>query len=730
MHFQNSENNHFADSELLFFEVLERAIRLYSHIDRSYKIASRPGARKTAQLKITQEALSLMKAHIEELVNDFFSPELDESQKKLQFAQSLHSLSLIHTRVLIAIPRPHEPIELISYLRQTLLLDEAESDLPEVFASEDLGDQAHGRYIFLTPGHLPQGREKTKAITGNLLEFAEDALAPKSESQSQFDTDEKLGYVSLPRIDLGNPCRWPSLLHEVGHFRYKRKDVWRDFSAKLSNEAMTKALTDIAPFCMQSDTETCVAAMKMWLQECWCDAYAITMAGPAAFFAQMHAFLFSGTYLQMGRTSDGKYPPAWFRLKLLLTFAQSRFVSEDPAAKQRIFKEIEKDKKLIYRLFSVQVTEDAGLFNLLHLFRDFLGDAFPRESHVKTSNISSEVLTTLLEDLSNGLPIPSVEDSRSSQRAASPAEILLAGWFYRGDAYKREFLGEVVEWKSDSISNIETLIAILKAKVDRAEESLKRSIQMVEWFRILDESSKENASINTLPQDYPAQKEKIEHPPGLLSDVQISDLLASHKLRIIPLIDYERQVSGSVLDLRLGHNFEVFFSNVIGVTDPLLKRQDDNSDSMEMDVDFLRSISIGPGQFLLGHTLEYIKLPENVAAQIEGRSSFARLGLQIHMTANLVEAGFDGCLTLEIANCGNAPITLYPGMRIAQLRFFQLASSPRTPYGKLKNTKYRGLLSHNKTQQFSDWEVKAFQKAAARLKISLNNSSATGDIYD
>ena len=87
---------------------------------------------------------------------------------------------------------------------------------------------------------------------------------------------------------------------------------------------------------------------------------------------------------------------------------------------------------------------------------------------------------------------------------------------------------------------------------------------------------------------------------------------------------------------------------------------------MEVDYDSLDGLEIAPGQFVLGHTLEYLKLPANVAAQIEGRSSFARLGLQVHMTANLVEAGFDGCLTFEIANAGHSTIKLYPGMRFAQ----------------------------------------------------------------
>jgi len=91
------------------------------------------------------------------------------------------------------------------------------------------------------------------------------------------------------------------------------------------------------------------------------------------------------------------------------------------------------------------------------------------------------------------------------------------------------------------------------------------------------------------------------------------------------------------------------------------------------------------------------------------------------MTANLVEAGFDGCLTLEIANCGHSTIMLYPGMRIAQLRFFRMVSPARLPYGAMPGNKYRGLLSHNKTQQFSDWEVEAFESARKKMEDRKKN---------
>jgi dCTP deaminase len=358
-----------------------------------------------------------------------------------------------------------------------------------------------------------------------------------------------------------------------------------------------------------------------------------------------------------------------------------------------------------------------------------MSSEFPRETQSATSTISSKNLLTLVRDLGMGLPIPSIENpSDNSQRASSPSEILLAGWVHRCTTFKDEFINSYLDWAS-SQSNCNIILNELKAKVNRADESLKRSLQVAEWFNILDKSAKQSHMdpnlmdpsleiqvLNSLAIESNGQSHKLS---GLLSDIQIRESINSGELRVVPLIDSERQISGSVMDLRLGHNFEIFFSNIQGAIDPLMMVQGPESDSTEVDVDFLNSISIGPGQFLLGHTLEYIKLPDDVAAQIEGRSSFARLGLQVHMTANLVEAGFDGCLTLEITNCGASTIILYPGMRIAQLRFFRLTSKPARPYNSFRNNKYRGMLSHNKTQQFSDWEVRAFKEAKERLKTRI-----------
>jgi dCTP deaminase len=98
-----------------------------------------------------------------------------------------------------------------------------------------------------------------------------------------------------------------------------------------------------------------------------------------------------------------------------------------------------------------------------------------------------------------------------------------------------------------------------------------------------------------------------------------------------------------------------------------------------------------PGEFVLGSTSEYVKLPNDLVARLEGKSSLGRLGLLIHSTAGYVDPGFEGHLTLELSNVANLPITIYPHMKIGQISFFQLTSEAENPYGSGKlGSKYQG----------------------------------------
>lgn len=90
---------------------------------------------------------------------------------------------------------------------------------------------------------------------------------------------------------------------------------------------------------------------------------------------------------------------------------------------------------------------------------------------------------------------------------------------------------------------------------------------------------------------------------------------------------------------------------------------------------------LDPGEFLLGHTAERVKLGQAFAAQLNGKSTWGREGLIVHCTAGFVDPGFDGHLVLELTNVAPKPFLLRVGMRIAQLHFVQLRTPASLAYG-------------------------------------------------
>jgi dCTP deaminase len=97
---------------------------------------------------------------------------------------------------------------------------------------------------------------------------------------------------------------------------------------------------------------------------------------------------------------------------------------------------------------------------------------------------------------------------------------------------------------------------------------------------------------------------------------------------------------------------------------------------------------LNPGDFILGSTSEYVTIPRDLVAQVDGKSSLGRLGIAIHITAGFIDPNFNGNITLEIANVSSKPFVLKEGMPIAQIVFFTLTSPVERGYGD------EGLDSH------------------------------------
>lgn len=141
---------------------------------------------------------------------------------------------------------------------------------------------------------------------------------------------------------------------------------------------------------------------------------------------------------------------------------------------------------------------------------------------------------------------------------------------------------------------------------------------------------------------------KIEPQPANFGPGSV-DLTLGDKLHVWP--DAEKTV-GQQLDLS---NPDLNVSDVIDVL----------CEEERIAVD--RPYALKPNSLVIGHTREVITLPEHLAARIEGRSQYARLGISIHVTAPTIHPGYCGDLALEINNVGPLDIILTPGIAIAQL---------------------------------------------------------------
>lgn len=172
----------------------------------------------------------------------------------------------------------------------------------------------------------------------------------------------------------------------------------------------------------------------------------------------------------------------------------------------------------------------------------------------------------------------------------------------------------------------------------------------------------------------------------ILSDISIREELNAGRILIEPLD--EACIQPSSVDLHVDAYFRVFRNHTTTFIDPK-EPQEDLTELVEIKPD--AAFVLHPGEFVLGTTLERVKLPADLVARLEGKSSLGRLGLLIHSTAGFVDAGWDGHLTLELSNVANLPIAIYPGMKIGQISFLRMTTAAQHPYGSdVKGSKYQG----------------------------------------
>ena len=204
----------------------------------------------------------------------------------------------------------------------------------------------------------------------------------------------------------------------------------------------------------------------------------------------------------------------------------------------------------------------------------------------------------------------------------------------------------------------------------------------------------------------------------IFSDRSIREAIESGSIIVDP---YEPAfVQPSSIDLRVGDRFRVFVNHRYSEIDPR-SPQDDLTQLVEMGED--EPFMLHPGEFVLGSTLERVKLGDDVVARLEGKSSLGRLGLLIHSTAGFVDPGFEGHITLELSNVATLPIAIHPGMKIGQISFYQMTTAAEFPYGSPElGSKYQGQSGPTATT------VPAVPLGAMMTPLPLESNSGTSPI--
>jgi dCTP deaminase len=186
---------------------------------------------------------------------------------------------------------------------------------------------------------------------------------------------------------------------------------------------------------------------------------------------------------------------------------------------------------------------------------------------------------------------------------------------------------------------------------------------------------------------------------AVLADRDIRSALQAGRIRVDPYDPACLQPSS--IDLHLDREFRVFRNNRYAFID-VREPQPDLTELLAVTDD--EAFILHPGEFVLGQTLEWVELPDDLVARLEGKSSLGRLGLLIHSTAGYVDPGWKGNLTLELSNVANLPIALYFGMKIGQISFFRMTSPVERPYGsKELGSKYQGQSTPTASAYYRDF---------------------------
>jgi dCTP deaminase len=173
---------------------------------------------------------------------------------------------------------------------------------------------------------------------------------------------------------------------------------------------------------------------------------------------------------------------------------------------------------------------------------------------------------------------------------------------------------------------------------------------------------------------------------SILGRRRLIDLLRNGEIAVTPLLS-PGQIGTSSIDLRMGNIVLMARARGSSHVDPALAKSDMSQSPYvaetrrqqkheRYELPFGAQLLLHPGALALVPTLEWVRVPSTLVGEVTARSTWAREGLSI-ATATLIEPGYEGIVTLELANLGQIPVALYPGLKIAQISFSEVVGDER-----------------------------------------------------
>lgn len=185
----------------------------------------------------------------------------------------------------------------------------------------------------------------------------------------------------------------------------------------------------------------------------------------------------------------------------------------------------------------------------------------------------------------------------------------------------------------------------------------------------------------------------------LLSDRDLHAAISGGRLGLTPYD--EAMLQPASIDVRLDRDFRVLENHRATCIDPAVEQPDL---TRLVRVEDGEPFVLHPGEFVLASTYERVRLPGDLAARLEGKSSLGRLGLVTHSTAGFIDPGFEGHVTLELSNLATLPIKLWPGMKVGQLAVFRMSGPAEHPYGSaVRGSRYQGQRGPTASRSWRDF---------------------------